>query len=172
MEFRLRRGRAGALLAVLGLLLVYSRSEGGRWVAAPLGIAAFTRPALSQRRSFVSMTRAIPLKDYNLKARNPFDVHVYFDDDESRKAAIALRARMQEAFPWMRFYRVHDRCIGPHPSPMWEADFARRSNADRWDEVVSWLEKERGSLSVTEAPGAQQRVLGLYNFPSWEFVTK
>ena len=42
MEFRLRRGRAGALLAALGLLLVYSRSAGGRWVAAPLGIAAST----------------------------------------------------------------------------------------------------------------------------------
>lgn len=30
------------MLAALGLLLVYSRSAGGRWVAAPLGIAAGT----------------------------------------------------------------------------------------------------------------------------------
>ena len=52
----------------------------------------------------------------------------------------------------MRFHRVHESCIGPHPLPMWEADFACRSNAEHWDEVVSWLAREHGTLSILVHP--------------------
>ena len=89
---------------------------------------------------------------FTLKERNPFDCHVYFEGESSRDAAVQLRERMRVAFPWMRFHRVFDRCIGPHPLPMWEADFAEYGNADRWEEVISWLERERGNLTVLVHP--------------------
>ena len=89
---------------------------------------------------------------YTLKHRNPYDVHVYYADDESRARAMELRERMQVKFEWMRFHRPFDRPIGPHPSPMWEADFASYENRDRWDEVREWLESEAGDLSVLIHP--------------------
>ena len=93
-----------------------------------------------------------PVHPFTLRQRNPFDVHVYFDDDASRELALTLRQRMMSKFPWMRFYRVHDRCIGPHPAPMWEADFAEFGNVHRWDEVLAWLAHEHGTLSVLVHP--------------------
>jgi aromatic ring-cleaving dioxygenase len=89
---------------------------------------------------------------YTLKHRNPYDVHVYYSDAESRARAMELRERMQVVFPWMRFHRPFDRPIGPHPVPMWEADFASYENRGRWDEVRAWLESEAGDLSVLIHP--------------------
>jgi len=93
-----------------------------------------------------------PKRAYTLKRRNPYDVHVYYADDESRARAMALREMMQVRFPWMRFHRPFDRPIGPHPVPMWEADFASYENRDRWDEVRAWLESEAGDLQVLIHP--------------------
>ena len=93
-----------------------------------------------------------PKRAYTLKHRNPYDVHVYYDDEESRARAMELRDRMKVKFPWMRFHRPFDRPIGPHPVPMWEADFASYENRDRWDEVREWLESEAGDLSVLIHP--------------------
>ena len=93
-----------------------------------------------------------PKRAYTLKHRNPYDVHVYYDDEESRARAMELRDRMKVKFPWMRFHRPFDRPIGPHPVPMWEADFASYENRNRWDEVRAWLESEAGDLSVLIHP--------------------
>jgi aromatic ring-cleaving dioxygenase len=93
-----------------------------------------------------------PKRAYTLKHRNPYDVHVYYDDEESRARAMELRDRMKVKFPWMRFHRPFDRPIGPHPVPMWEADFASYENRNRRDEVRAWLESEAGDLSVLIHP--------------------
>jgi DOPA 4,5-dioxygenase len=61
-----------------------------------------------------------------------------------------LRDRMRARFPWMRFHRPHDRPIGPHPLPMWEADFASYEHRDRWDEVRGWLEGTMGGVGTEE----------------------
>ena len=62
---------------------------------------------------------------------------------------------MQIQFPWMRFHRVWDRPIGPHPQPMWEADFARYENKDKWREVVAFVEKEREGVTVLIHPHSE-----------------
>jgi aromatic ring-cleaving dioxygenase len=81
---------------------------------------------------------------YTLKERNPYDVHVYYDDDDNntpqRDAAMALREKMRQEFPWMRFYAPKGRPIGPHPVPMWEADFGAYENRDQWSNVRDFLE--------------------------------
>ena len=88
---------------------------------------------------------------YALRERSPYDVHVYYDA-ASRTAALDMREEMKTAFPWMRFYGPKDRPIGPHPSPMWEADFAAYENRGKWAEVARWVEEHRGDLSVLIHP--------------------
>ena len=89
---------------------------------------------------------------YQLKNRNPFDVHVYYDGSVQRTEAIQLREKMQEKFTWMTFYALRDRPIGPHPVPMWEADFSSYENRYKWNDVKDFIVKEHGNLSVLIHP--------------------
>mmetsp|Transcript_14257 Transcript_14257/g.45996 ORF Transcript_14257/g.45996 Transcript_14257/m.45996 type:complete len:168 (-) Transcript_14257:1289-1792(-) len=120
---------------------------------------AFTAPSNRRRAAAPMMTASgAPATysaptTYTLKRRNPYDCHVYYRlDDGSRDEALALREAMRSAFPWMRFHRPFDRPIGPHPLPMWEADFASYEHRDRWPDVVAWLDARRGRLSVLVHP--------------------
>jgi len=91
--------------------------------------------------------------DYTLKKRNPYDVHVYYtNQSQQRVEAMALRQLMTDTFPWMNFYNPKDRPIGPHPLPMWEADFGAYDNRNRLGEVYALLKKEHGNLSVLIHP--------------------
>ena len=89
---------------------------------------------------------------YTLRERNPYDVHVYYSDAASKAEALALRERMQAAFPWMRFHSPKDRPIGPHPCPMWECDFADFEHRGKWSEVSRWVAAHHGDLSVLIHP--------------------
>jgi aromatic ring-cleaving dioxygenase len=89
---------------------------------------------------------------YTLKERNPFDVHVYYAIPDQQPKALALREKMQRRFAWMRFYEPRNRPIGPHPIPMWEADFGAYKNRHKWKEVCEFLEEEHGDLSVLVHP--------------------
>ena len=84
--------------------------------------------------------------------RSPYDVHVYYKTEEERSHALKMRTKMQSEFPWMRFYKPKDGPLGPHPVPMWEADFAEYDNRHRWEDVRSFVEKERGPCSVLIHP--------------------
>lgn len=89
---------------------------------------------------------------YTLKERNPYDVHVYYDTDEKEKEALQLRESMKERFTWMRFYNPKGRPIGPHPVPMWEADFGSYENRGKLNEIREFLAKEHQSLSILIHP--------------------
>jgi DOPA 4,5-dioxygenase len=89
---------------------------------------------------------------FTLKQRNPYDVHVYYDGEDERQEAMDLQRKMQENFDWMRFYNPKDRPIGPHPVPMWEADFGNYDNRHMWIDVRDFIEKEHGTLSVLIHP--------------------
>mmetsp|Transcript_29738 Transcript_29738/g.64045 ORF Transcript_29738/g.64045 Transcript_29738/m.64045 type:complete len:146 (+) Transcript_29738:848-1285(+) len=92
---------------------------------------------------------------FKLKERNPYDVHVYYNGPHERSDAMELRKDMQLEFPWMRFFPYRDRPIGPHPVPMWEADFGGYDNRHRWSEVRDFIEMEHGSLSVLIHPHSE-----------------
>jgi aromatic ring-cleaving dioxygenase len=80
---------------------------------------------------------------FTLKERNPYDVHVYYDGEDERKAAMELRQKMHTKFGhWMRFYNPKDRPIGPHPIPMWEADFGGYEHKNKWSEVRDFILEE------------------------------
>jgi len=89
---------------------------------------------------------------YTLKHRNPYDVHVYYDGEDEYKEAMDFRNKLQERFNWMRFYTPKERPIGPHPLPMWEADFGGYGNRHMWINVRDYIEKEHGELSVLIHP--------------------
>ena len=105
-------------------------------------------------------------------------MHVYFSDDAERAAAMELREKLQARFGgWMRFYAPKDRPIGaaaardastrveeanargkrpltgPHPLPMWEADFGAYEHRSKWTEVRDFLlENNPDGLSILIHP--------------------
>lgn len=89
---------------------------------------------------------------YTLKERNPYDVHVYFADEAQREEALELRQKMSERFSWMRFYKPKNGPLGPHPIPMWEADFGGYENSSKLGDVRAFLKEEHGNLSVLIHP--------------------
>ena len=90
---------------------------------------------------------------YTLKRRNPYDVHVYHDGTtERREKAMDLREKMMQEFQWMRFYPPKDRLVGPHPAPMWEADFGAYENRRELSNVKDFIGREGGNLSVLIHP--------------------
>ena len=78
-----------------------------------------------------------------------FDAHIYFASEEL-KAATLLRDRMKGHFKDVVFF-VGDMItepIGPHPLPMFEANFPQEC----FTEVVLWLMRERENFSVLVHP--------------------
>ncbi|MDG0816833.1 DOPA 4,5-dioxygenase family protein [Bdellovibrio svalbardensis] len=74
-----------------------------------------------------------------------FDAHIYFDES-SRAFAENLREKAIAAFAGRRVFTgdMIPTGIGPHPIPMFEMNFPKEVFTD----VVLWLMRERGSLSV------------------------
>ena len=89
---------------------------------------------------------------YTLKVRNPYDVHVYYETQEQFEQALKLREKMNSEFPWMRFYNPKAVPIGPHPLPMWEADFGSYDNRDKLGDVRQFLRSHHGDLSIMIHP--------------------
>lgn len=93
-----------------------------------------------------------PPRSYELKKRNPYDVHVYYDGAAERAAAMELRSKLMAEFgDWMRFYPPRGVPIGPHPVPMWEADFGSYDNRHRWVEVRDFLVRENTNENNNES---------------------
>ena len=85
-------------------------------------------------------TMSTSSNSYVLQERNPYDVHVYYNGPDQRIQAMELRQKMHTAFgDWMRFYNPKDRPIGPHPLPMWEADFGGYEHRHKWKDVRDFL---------------------------------
>lgn len=140
------------------LFLLCSTSSG--WASYGSASAAFI--AVFSPVAKTATTSHIPLAQCNqetnsqpsftLKQRNPYDVHVYYNGSNEREKAMLLRDKMKQLFPWMRFYQPKDVPIGPHPLPMWEADFATYDNRVYWSEVCEFIKVEHDELSVLIHP--------------------
>lgn len=74
-----------------------------------------------------------------------FDAHIYFEES-SRPFAEALREKALTTFHGQQVFigEMIPVGIGPHPIPMFEINFPK----EMFTEVVLWLMKERGDLSV------------------------
>lgn len=78
-----------------------------------------------------------------------FDAHIYYESIDLLEATM-LRDNIKNHFKNIVFF-VGDMCtepIGPHPLPMFEANFPM----EHFAEVVLWLMKERGGFSVLVHP--------------------
>ncbi|OQV14951.1 hypothetical protein BV898_10855 [Hypsibius exemplaris] len=74
-----------------------------------------------------------------------FDAHIYFDDS-TRSFAASLREKALSAFQGQQVFtgELIPDAVGPHTQPMFEINFPRPLFTD----VVLWLVRERGDLSV------------------------
>lgn len=78
----------------------------------------------------------------NIRHFDAFHAHVYFDAATSERAK-ALCSRAGQAFN-LTVGRHHEKEVGPHPRWSCQLAFAR----DCFDELVEWLEENRGDLTV------------------------
>lgn len=74
-----------------------------------------------------------------------FDAHIYFDES-SRAFAESMHAKALSEFGSDQVFTgmLSPHGIGPHPIPMFEINFPK----EKFTDVVLWLMKERGNLSV------------------------
>lgn len=79
--------------------------------------------------------------------------HIYFEE-ETRDAALALRAAIDVAFPIARMGRFHERPVGPHPVPMFQVAF----DPDLFARFVPWLALNRGKLTIFLHPNVEDAV--------------
>ncbi len=77
-----------------------------------------------------------------------FHAHVYFRSEAERARALALRAAIGRRFRGVTLGRVHDRKIGPHPTPMYQVAFA----VEDFGVLVPFLMLGREGLSVLVHP--------------------
>ncbi len=95
---------------------------------------------MAQERSFKVNSQLLPAG-----FPREFDAHIYFEES-SRSFAKTLREKAMTAFEGQRVFtgEMIPIGIGPHPIPMFEINFPK----EMFSEVVLWLMKERGDLSV------------------------
>ena len=85
-----------------------------------------------------------------LAAIASWHAHIYFSDAAERAAALLLREEIGARFA-VALGRVHDRPIGPHPTPMYQVAFDRAS----FEQVVPWLMLNRRGLTVFVHPNTR-----------------
>ena len=83
----------------------------------------------------------------SVSAIEGYHAHVYYDA-ASKKAAAALRRKMEKEFPQAAFGRWHDRPVGPHPDGSFQIAF----EGDLFQPIVSYLALNRGGLVVFVHP--------------------
>jgi DOPA 4,5-dioxygenase len=76
-----------------------------------------------------------------------FHAHIYFDPEEGREDALAVRAAIAERFP-VRLGTVWDRPVGPHSRAMYQVAFG----PELFGGFVPWLMLNRRGLSVLVHP--------------------
>ena len=88
-----------------------------------------------------------------LPGKNPFDIHVYFKADEAALAA-TLKTGLMARFDWLKEGRCNDSAsrLSPHPLPMFEMFGGEPNNIVKVNEVIEWLDENRGGLSVLIHP--------------------
>ncbi len=105
------------------------------------GSSLATGPTMDTRLPFV-------------KGQNPFDVHVYFKSDAEAALAATLKTRLLARFAWLKAGRWNDSAslISPHPLPMFEVFGGEPKNVEKVNDVIEWLDANRGELSVLIHP--------------------
>ncbi|MNT12987.1 Dopa 4,5-dioxygenase family [compost metagenome] len=95
---------------------------------------------MTKTRSYHYNSEILP-KDFPRE----FDAHIYFNKEDMEFAS-ELHLKAHSAFPGKRVFtgELIPEAIGPHPTPMFEINFPK----EEFTEVVLWLMKERGDLSV------------------------
>ena len=87
-----------------------------------------------------------------LPNRNPLDIHFYYNE-KTATSALKIRKKLSESFDFLTFYDPFDTPIGPHPVPMWEADFSKSKNVNEdLGRVLLWLMENRNNHIVLIHP--------------------
>ncbi|KAL8659457.1 MAG: hypothetical protein Q9226_000416 [Calogaya cf. arnoldii] len=89
----------------------------------------------------------MPIAVIHIKKR--VDYMYQQDNDHEVKVMRNMRQTIQDEFPELTIYRIHDKPIGPHPLPMFEVDL---STPAQFGAFIPWLAIHHGPLSVLIHP--------------------
>ena len=92
---------------------------------------------------------------------NYYHAHIYYDD-ETREKAARLRQEIWAKFD-VRMGRFRDRAVGPHPQPMFQAEF----DPNVFPEIVPWLMYNRDGLTILLHPDAEDAYDDHPHYPFW-----
>jgi aromatic ring-cleaving dioxygenase len=146
------QGRKTAIMILCTLFFLLLVFNGHAWIPSRTSSATRISHLLAHGDDLKKTPSASLGYSYTLKPRNPYDVHVYYDTPEQFQQALKLREEMKVVFPWMRFYNPKSTPIGPHPVPMWEADFGSYENRDQLEGVCQFLQQHHDQLSIMIHP--------------------
>jgi aromatic ring-cleaving dioxygenase len=90
-----------------------------------------------------------------------FHGHIYYDSS-SRERAAQVREGLREHFE-IQLGRWHDRLVGPHTQPMYQAAFL----PDQFNKVVPWLMLHRQGLDILIHPNTGDAVLDHTDHALW-----
>jgi len=76
-----------------------------------------------------------------------YHAHIYFTP-ESMDAALVLQAILKDKMPHLRYGRVHQGPVGPHPMGMYQIAFA----VEDFDTLVPYLMLNRSGLNILVHP--------------------
>ncbi|ODV64244.1 DOPA 4,5-dioxygenase family protein [Ascoidea rubescens DSM 1968] len=90
-----------------------------------------------------------------------YDIHTYFAKTNlpEKQKAYQLREKLLEDFAQeikagdIRYYKIHDDPLGPHPIGMWEIDFKK---PEIFSKIVPWYQINHDGLSVLIHPRSDQ----------------
>ena len=89
--------------------------------------------------------------------------HIYFDSATLSKAK-ALHQKLSTQKKWkLQISELIGKPIGPHPVPMFEADFL----TDDFEDFVTYLNENRDGLSILVHPVTEEEVLDHTSRATW-----
>ncbi len=91
-----------------------------------------------------------------------YHIHIYYAESEGPEVARGLRDALAARFE-VELGMWRETAGGPHPSPMFQVNFA----TPRFAEIVPWLMLNRGSLDVLVHPETGDDVADHGDFALW-----
>lgn len=74
-------------------------------------------------------------------------------DIEGRSSSLnAMSSQFKKRAKQVKRYKMWQNAIGPHPVPMWEADFGDYENRDLWINVREFIDENHGNLFILIHP--------------------
>lgn len=103
------------------------------------------------------------IKEMSIDEIDSYHAHVYYEMQNGYKIAKQLAQLISKRFPNIKVSNLFEKPAGPHPLPMFEADFSLELFAT----FVPWLMLNRQNLNILIHPNTKDMYADHLTFPIW-----